>query len=197
VHKPAIRTSYHDVRTELPKFFAEHKNIDFVLHMGSGYKDHYAIETQSCRDNYNSFLDEDHKLARDLKDLPGGEHLWRDTYKAPKFLKTAVQPVDELWRRVHSLLLGKSLSSLPDVRLSTDPGNFMCGFIYYAGLVELWRHKESRNVMFVHVKSAVDEETIQEGREVAMAVIRAAVGMIEKRRLKDEEIEDKGCCVVS
>lgn len=197
VHKPAIRTSYHDVRTELPKFFAANadKDIDFVLHMGSGYRDHYAIETQSCRDDYNTYPDEDHQLARDLSDLPGGEHLWRDTYHAPKYLKTSVQPVDELWRHVQSLLLGKS--SLADVRLSADPGNFLCGFIYYAGLVERWRHKESRNVIFVHVKSAVDEETLQEGREVAMAVIRAAVGMIEKRRLKEEGMEDGGCCIAS
>jgi pyroglutamyl-peptidase len=164
--------------------------------MGSGYKDHYTIETQSCRDNYNSLLDEDHKLARDLEDLPGGEHLWRDTYKAPKYLKTAVQPVDELWRHVQSLLPGKSLSR-PDVRLSHDPGNFLCGFIYYAGLVERWRHKESQNVIFVHVKSAIDEETVQEGREVAIAVIRAAVGMIEKRRLRDDHVEDNRCCIVS
>jgi len=197
VHKPAIRTSYHDVRTEVPKFFAANtdKEIDFVLHMGNGYPDHYTIETQSCRDNYNTYPDEDHQLARDLHDLPGGEHLWRDTYHAPKYIKTSVQPVSELWRHTQSLLLGKS--SLADVRLSADPGNFLCGFIYYAGLVERWRHNEDRNVIFVHVKPAIDEETLQEGREVAMAVIRAAMGMVEKRRLKEEEKEDGGCCVVS
>jgi pyroglutamyl-peptidase len=83
------------------------------------------------------------------------------------------------------------------VRLSHDPGNFLCGFIYYAGLVERWRHKESQNVIFVHVKSAIDEETVQEGREVAIAVIRAAVGMIEKRRLRGDHVEDNRCCIVS
>lgn len=86
---------------------------------------------------------------------------------------------------------------MPDVRLSNDPGNFLCGFIYYAGLVERWRFEEEQNVVFVHVRSDVDEETVQEGREVAMAVIRAAVGMIEYGRLKDREVKARSCCVVS
>lgn len=105
-----------------------------------------------------------------------------------------MQPVNELWQQVQALLVGKK--SEADVRLSTDPGNFLCGFIYFAGLVERWRHSEERNVIFLHVRSDVDEETLQEGREVAMAVIRAAVGMIEEKRLKEER-KGGGCCVVS
>jgi pyroglutamyl-peptidase len=197
VHKPAIRTAYHDARIEVPKFYAENadQDIDFVLHMGMGYKDHYAIETQSFRDNYNQHIDEDGQLARDLSDLPGGEHLWRDTYHAPKTLKTSIQPVDELWRHVQSLLLGKSCAA--NVQLHYDPGSYLCGFVYYTGLVERWRLKEDRNVIFLHVKSGVDDETIQEGREVAMAVIRAAVGMVEKKKLKEIEMNEEGCCIVS
>jgi pyroglutamyl-peptidase len=200
VHKPAIRTSYHDVRTEVPKFFAEHKDkdIDLVLQMGNGYPDHYSIETQSFRDDYNVWADVDDQYARDLCDLPGGEHLWRDTYKAPKILKTAVQPVGELWRRTESLLLGKGNTA--DVRLSDDPGHYLCGFIYYEGLVERWRHGDQRNVLFLHVRPWLDDETIEVGREVAMAVIRAAVEMIEKRRDKEEKEKGSalgGCCVVS
>jgi pyroglutamyl-peptidase len=197
VHRPAIRTSYHDVRTEIPRFFAANaqKGIDFVLHMGVGYPDHYTIETQSCRDNYNTYRDEDNQFARDLCDLPGGEHLWRDTYHAPKYLKTSVQPVDKLLKETQSLLVDKSCPA--DVRLSPDPGNFLCGFIYYAGLVERWRHKESRNVIFVHVKPAIDEDTLQEGREVAIAVIRSAVDMIRNSSCYEEEVEDKGCCIVN
>jgi pyroglutamyl-peptidase len=178
----------------VPPFYAAHEDIDLVLHMGVGYKDHYAIETQSKRDNYNVHIDEDGKLARDLSDLPGGEHLWRDTYHAPKVLKTSVQPVGELWQHVQSLLLGKTNPA--NVQLSTDPGNFLCGFIYYAGLIERWRHSEDRNVIFLHVKPDLDEEKMQEGREVAMAVIRAAIGMIEKKRLKEAEMGESGCCVV-
>jgi pyroglutamyl-peptidase len=196
VHRPAIRTAYHAARIEVPKFYAENadKDIDFVLHMGMGYKDHYAIETQSFRDNYNDIVDEDGKLSRDLSDLPGGEYLWRDTYHAPKTLKTSIQPVDDLWRHVQSLLLGKSCAA--DVQLHYNPGNYLCGFVYYTGLVERWRHKEDRNVIFLHVKTDVDEKTIQEGREVAMAVIRAAVEMVEKKKSKEAKMGEAGCCIV-
>jgi pyroglutamyl-peptidase len=182
VRKPAIRTAYRDVRTELPDFFAANaiKDIDLVLHMGSGYRNHYSIETQSCRDHYNKRLDEDNQLARDLSDLDGGENLWRDAYKAPEYLQTAVQPVEELLQDVQSLVGGENRSV--DVRLSKDPGDFLCGFIYYAGLVERWRLKEPQNVLFLHVRSGVDEETVHEGRDVAIAVIKAAVGMIDKAR---------------
>jgi pyroglutamyl-peptidase len=199
VHKPEIRTSYHVVRTEIPKFFAEHKDkdIDLVLHMGIGYPEHYTIETQSFRDDYNQSADVDGQYARDLSDLPGGEHLWRDVYKAPEILETAVQPVDELWRRTESLLLGKG--NTVDVRLSDDPGHYLCGFIYYEGLVERWWHGEQRNVLFLHVRPWVADEVVQEGREVAMAVIRAAVEMIEKRRDNEKAKADGlgSCCVVS
>jgi pyroglutamyl-peptidase len=196
VHKPAIRTSYGDVRTEVPKFFADHadKDVDFVLHMGSGYNSRYAIETQSCRDDYNTYPDEDGRLARDLTDLSGGENLWRDVYQAPKYLKSSVQPFGELWQRVQSLLIREP--SKADVRLSSDPGNYMCGFIYYAGLVERWRHNEQKNVIFLHVRSGVEKETLQDGRAVAIAVIRAAVAMIEKRRSERTGAENVGCCFV-
>jgi pyroglutamyl-peptidase len=191
VHKPAIQTSYHDVRNKVPKFFADNmdKDIDLVLHLGSGYLNHYAIETQSGRDNYDSFVDEDQKTSKDLADLPGGEHLWRDTYHAPDTLKTAVQPVKELLQQTQSLL-GKS--SQADVRLSDDPGKALCGFIYYAGLVERWRHMEPQYVIFLHVRSIIDDETLQEGKEVVLAVIKAALRMIEKRRLtKEDEVEER------
>ena len=111
---------------------------------------------------------------------------------------SAVQPVGELWRRTESLLLGKGNTA--DVQLSDDPGNYLWGFIRYEGLVERWRHGEQRNVLFLHVKPWPDNERVQEGREVVMAVIRAAMEMIEKRRDKKEKEEVAGlssCCVVA
>jgi pyroglutamyl-peptidase len=164
--------------------------------MGIGYRDHYAVETQSNRDNYNTKIDEDGKLARDLSDLPGGEHLWRDVYNAPEVLKTSVQPLDKLLKHVQSIL--KATDNSADVRLSTDAGDFLCGFVFYTGLVERWRLSEDQNVIFLHLKPDVDEAIMQEGKEVAMAVIRAAVSLVEERRLKkgDEKVEEDGCCVV-
>jgi pyroglutamyl-peptidase len=182
VHRPAVETSYHDVREQVPKFFAEYNNIDFVLHMGiASPRQYYTISKGSYRDNYNYFPDADGKYARDLEDLPGGEHLWRDDYHAPRFLKSSI-PMDDLWRRSQSLLLGKQYSA--DLRLEDDAGHYLCGFIYYAGLVERWRKHEDQNVLFVHTKGETDDDTVAEGREVALAVIRAAVETIEREKKK-------------
>lgn len=148
------------------------------------------IETQASRDGYNVCPDVDGKYARDLFDLPGGETLWRDQYHAPTVLRSAVEPAAELWRRTESLLLQGKRDEV-QLRLSDDIGHSLSGFLYYAGLVERWRKREERNVLFLHVKSECDDETLQEGREVVMAVIRAAVEMGELRRLK-EEVEDEG-----
>lgn len=56
--------------------------------MGSGYRDFYTIETQARRDEYNEYIDEEGKLARDLGELDG--------YGAPEVLESDVKPSDEL-----------------------------------------------------------------------------------------------------
>ena len=186
VHRPAVKTSYHDVRTEVPKFFAEYNNIDFVLHMGIAYpRQYYTVETQSFRDDYNYWPDVEGKYARDLEDLPGGEHLWKNVYHAPKILKSAIKPTQDLWRRMQSLLPGKQC--IADVRLSNDPGHYLCGFIYYQGLVERWRKHMDLNVLFLHTKGETDADNVAEGREVALAVIRAAIESIEHASMKKHD----------
>lgn len=40
----------------------------------------------------------------------------------------------------------------------------------------------------MHVRSSVEEVVVKEGREVALAVVRAAVGMIERRRMKEKDV---------
>jgi hypothetical protein len=131
-------------------------------------------------------------------DPPGGEHDWRDTFKAPKILKTAVQLVGELGRRTGSLLLGKGITAV--VGLSDDPGHYMRGFIYYEALVGRWGHGQRQNVLFLHLRPWPDKKTIQEWREATIAVIRATVDMIGKRMDKEEKEKARGlgiCCVVS
>jgi hypothetical protein len=79
--------------------------------MGIRYPDDFAIKTQLFRDGYNLWPDVD-EYVHDLYDLPGGENLWLDTYRAPKILKTVVQPVGDLWRRTENLLLSEELLPL-------------------------------------------------------------------------------------
>jgi hypothetical protein len=130
-------------------------------------------------------IDEDGKLSKDLDDLLGGETLWRDTYHSPPYLESSVKPYSSLLEDVQTLLRGEGEKEgalekyIPNVGLSVDPGDFMCGFIYYAGLVERWKVGEERKVLFLHVRSGIEEGTVNEGREVALAVVRAALALIE------------------
>jgi pyroglutamyl-peptidase len=65
----------------------------------------------------------------------------------------------------------------PDVRLSSDAGNFLCGFIYYNSLAHYFLIKaDERPVAFMHVPDlSMSEDKLREGREVAIALIKALV----------------------
>ena len=52
-------------------------------------------------------------------------------------------------------------------QVSVDPGSFCCGFIYFAGLAGRWRKEET------------DDETLPDGREVVLTLIRG-VEMLNK-----------------
>lgn len=69
----------------------------------------------------------------------------------------------------------------PDVRISPDAGNFMCGFIYYNSLAHYYEKEEDeRPVAFLHVPDLSDsDENLAVGRKVAIALIKA---LVESRR---------------
>ena len=63
-----------------------------------------------------------------------------------------------------------------DVRPSDDPGNYLCGFIYYYSMAWFWRRKCSeRPVVFMHTPDLPTEEKIEEGTHVTLGLIRALV----------------------
>ena len=62
-----------------------------------------------------------------------------------------------------------------DVRPSGDAGRYLCDFIYYSSLAELWKRDEERRVVFLHVPVESDELSIARGREVLIELIRALV----------------------
>jgi len=89
------------------------------------------------------------------------------------------------------------IEDLPDVRLSPDAGNFLCGFIYYNSLAHYYSiKKEERPVVFLHVPDlSHDEAKLREGWEVAVALIKALVeswrksGIVEAKRDNTEVTE--------
>lgn len=69
----------------------------------------------------------------------------------------------------------------PDVRISPDAGNYMCGFIYYNSLAHYYSLDPSnRPVAFLHVPDlSASKEKLDTGREVAITLIKA---LVESRR---------------
>lgn len=78
----------------------------------------------------------------------------------------------------------------------------MCGFIYYNSLAHFYQQKDDeRPVMFLHVPNLPEKEDIDQGREVACALIRALVdsrkelgvtdGVADKLVNREAEIDEE------
>lgn len=87
---------------------------------------HYTLETTAYRDGYDK-----------LKDVEGATFSKEENSEIWGDRPEALQPgwdVDDVWRRWR-----QGVRDDLDLRPSDDPGNFLCGFIYYASLSALWR----------------------------------------------------------
>ena len=64
-----------------------------------------------------------------------------------------------------------------DVRWSDAVGSYLCGFIYYASLVEMAKYKGAtgRDVVFLHVPSLNSDAQVQAGVDVTVALIQSLV----------------------
>jgi pyrrolidone-carboxylate peptidase len=62
-----------------------------------------------------------------------------------------------------------------DLRISEDPGRYLCDFIYYSSLAHLYKADRRRNVVFLHVPSDASDAYVTQGRELALNLIRALV----------------------
>ncbi len=76
-----------------------------------------------------------------------------------------------------------AIEQLPDVRVSSDAGNFLCGFIYFNSLAHYYAlngEQGERPVVFMHVPDlSASEARLHEGLEVAVALVKA---LVESRR---------------
>lgn len=64
-----------------------------------------------------------------------------------------------------------------EVRWSDAVGSYLCAFIYYADLVEMWRNGKAkrRDVSFMHVPMLESEEELSVGVEVTVELVQALV----------------------
>jgi pyroglutamyl-peptidase len=186
-HPEPIRVVYHEVADLVPKLLSQAEpKPDLVLHMGLAAKfgrRHFAMERQSQRGVYGKEKDVDGCTF-------GGEEeamLWSD---CPKRLKPTFD-LDDVWRRWQDQLAKEDV----DARPSDDPGNFLCGFIYYASMAWYWKRAQKgketeRPVIFMHVPDLPREADVGIGRKVALALIRAMVESRERRGAYDPLVAD-------
>lgn len=158
---------------------------DIILHIGlAAGRNYFAIEQGSHSRGYGNILDVDRQR---FEDSTSEKHF--PSSKFPTKLSTSFDTMDvlECWKaNLESTAPSQDTTTIdkktsPDVRISTDPGNFLCGFIYYNSLAHYFSIKEDeRPVMFLHVPDLTSsEEKMKEGWDVTVALIKA---LVESRR---------------
>ena len=155
-------------------------DFDMVLHIGlAAGRKFFTMERQSMREPY--WQKED--VIGQIFSKEATEKLWPSS-EFPDVLRPALD-CNDIWRRWRD-----HVSPHLDVRPSDDPGNYLCGFIYYYTMAWYWRRQsKERPVMFLHVPDLPSEEQVAGGREVAIGLIRA---MVESRASKGSPDPLKG-----
>ncbi|KAF2648604.1 peptidase C15, pyroglutamyl peptidase I-like protein [Lophiostoma macrostomum CBS 122681] len=191
-HEP-IRVAYDTVTSLVPTLLPPNNPMypspDIILHIGlAAGREFFTLEKGAHGRGYDKIPDVDGGRFTDK----AAEKLFPRS-EFPPVLKTSFDVDDVLvrWRANLDPNITAQTSSLerrvsdgrPDVRLSPDAGNFMCGFIYWNSLAHYFSIKEDeRPVVFLHVPDlSYSQEALDQGREVAVALIKALVE--SKRRV--------------
>lgn len=163
---------------------------EIILHIGlAAARNYFAIEQGANGRGYGRIPDVDRQR---FDDSTAEQHFPSSKY--PYRLSTSFDTADVLacWtanlghESVNGVAADKACS---DVRISTDPGNFLCGFIYYNSLAHYFGIKEDEKpVIFLHVPDLTSsEEKMKEGWEVTVALIKA---LVESRRKAGGKVVD-------
>ena len=168
---------------------------DIILHIGlAAGRDYFTLEQGAHGRGFDKIPDVDGERFPDStaeKKFPSS--------KFPTVLKTSFDTSDVLARWKANLGYASVEGNAededaPDVRLSPDAGNFLCGFIYYNSLAHYFSIKEDeRPVAFMHVPDLTySEDKLREGWEVAVALIKALVeskrknGAVDSMNARDQ-----------
>ncbi|KAJ5779083.1 hypothetical protein N7457_006803 [Penicillium paradoxum] len=180
VHPTPIPVAYATVKETLPlileEFAASHggRRPDLVVHIGiAAPRQYYSVEILAHRDDYH---------ITDIEGRPGyvdGEKRWKDLGLPPILTPgratdnpsstSPYQPGDqflELWR---------SFAPESDLRISKDAGHYLCDFIFYTSMSLAQLQGQDRNILFLHVPGGSEDAHIEQGRVVALALIKTMV----------------------
>lgn len=177
-HHSPIRVCYEEARSLVPALLEAYQDtIDLVLHIGmaSGRK-FYAAERYAHRSNYDQHKDVDGHV-------PGIEEVQELFPDCPVMMETSLPYEDVLsgWQSAVLQMPEGSPAYGADCRPSEDAGHYLCDYTYFNSLAWYGRRNEQleggkaadRPVMFFHVPAESDEETLERGRAVAVALIRS------------------------
>lgn len=62
-----------------------------------------------------------------------------------------------------------------ELRISEDPGRYLCDFIYFSSLAHLYKQNRPRKVVFLHVPAFGMPDFVKTGTELATQLLRAMV----------------------
>ncbi|KAK5658769.1 hypothetical protein OQA88_1580 [Cercophora sp. LCS_1] len=173
VHPAPIHVSYSTVRALVPQLWS--RKIDYAIHIGmAGPRLFYSIERRGHRDGY-AMKDVDGQFLNDQeRRIKEGENwIWAGL---PTELETDLVLDDVLVRWKGYCGADK------DLRISEDAGRYLCDFIYYSSLAELYKRGRERNVVFFHVPCENSERNFEIGRGLLVELIRAVVESGEKAK---------------
>ncbi|PGH19233.1 hypothetical protein AJ80_04098 [Polytolypa hystricis UAMH7299] len=197
----AVRTSVPAV-TDAFKQANNGREPDITIHIGmASTRSYYSVETQAHRDGYR-ITDVDGEIGYEYGELrwrregmpsvlrPGlnteTTTLATTLTPTPTPTSTTVMPPPTESKPVvpvspsppDATLLKVWRAFLPDtidVRLSDDAGRYLCEFITYTSLARALREGHKGAVVFLHVPGWTDEDSVETGRDVAVALVRALV----------------------
>lgn len=143
-----IKVAYHPVTALVPTFLSleySDPSPDIILHIGmAAGRTFYALECTAYRDGYDRLTDVEGFTFSEQE----SDELWSD---CPKTLVPGWE-IDEVWRRWR-----QNVRSDLDLQRSNDPGNFLCGFIYYTSLANLWQENRRHGRLPGGSKSVASE----------------------------------------
>lgn len=61
------------------------------------------------------------------------------------------------------------------VAAHSEPGSYLCGFLYYESLANSWVRGRDANVLFCHVPGYQDDASLAQGKDALIAIIQEAV----------------------
>lgn len=139
--------------------------------------------------------DVDGKYLTDHEDVNSDDWIWKDL---PEEMETDLdcEGVLKKWKNYSP--------RYSDLRISEDAGHYLCDFIYYSSLAELYnkgmREGEGegegewegrKKVIFLHVPSDASEGAVLRGRELLLQLVRGVVeSELERKKDKNKEGEE-------